>query len=461
MTPRSISAIGLSVVALVSCYPSQSGSKIKALNSDVFVALGDTSKPSEKTIMVSFPTKMDADICIVQRGESCASPSKKVPLEKPLESQGRFIYQAKLTGHLSTFSDYLVLNRASGTSALKFRLKNPTSGLSAETSLSLFSKDIMNEELMFITQDKFAGRLAGTKENELIADFLIGELRRYDIKPAFGDYRQNFKVTVGPTQGKTSSNIIGLIEGSDPTLKNEYVVIGAHMDHAGTTSRGYTCSSGPGNDGICNGADDNGSGAVALLSIARSLSAARQSLKRSVLVMWFSGEEEGLLGSRHYVANPAVPIGKHVFMINLDMIGYAKSFGNAIAAIGTSTSKWGDTTAKTLGQKYPSHKLKFTSNVEGGSDHASFMNKGIPGIFFHTGVSNNPHYHKTSDHADLIDFDGMLVAAKLAFETVVSASSTSELAARNGLSLADSDKFVSDADATKGCHYLMDYKYID
>lgn len=461
MSRRCIIAIGLSVVALTSCYPSQGGSKVKSLGSDVFVALGDTSKPTEKTIMVSFPTKMDADICVVQRGESCASPSKKIPLEKPLESQGRFIYQAKLTGNLSTFSDYMVINRASGTSALKFRLKHPTLGLSTDTSLSLFSKDIMNEELMFITQDKFSGRLAGTKENELIADFLIGELRRYDIKPAFGDYRQNFQVTVGPTQGKTSSNIIGIIEGSDPTLKNEYVVIGAHMDHAGTTSKGYTCSSGPGNDGICNGADDNGSGAVALLSIARSLSASRQSLKRSVLVMWFSGEEEGLLGSRHYVANPAVPLGKHVFMINLDMIGYAKTFGNSIAAIGTTTSKWGDATAKTLGQKYPSHKLKFTNKVEGGSDHASFMNKGIPGIFYHTGVSNNPNYHKTSDHVDLIDFDGLLVAAKLAFETVVAASSTNELAARSGLSLADTDKFVSDADASKGCHYLMDYKYLD
>ena len=233
------------------------------------------------------------------------------------------------------------------------------------------------------------------------------------------------------------------------------------MDHTGTLDRGYTCSSGGGSDRICNGADDNGSGAVALLNVAKSLSASRSVLKRSVMIMWFSGEEEGLIGSKYYVANPAVPLGKHVFMINMDMVGYAKSFGNAIAAIGTVTSKWGADTARTISKKYPDYKMKFTEKVEGGSDHAPFMNKGIPGVFYHTGVSNNQNYHRTSDHVDLIDFNGMLVAAKIAYETVVAASSASELKASDGLSLAGPVKFVSDAEASKGCHYLMDYKYIE
>jgi hypothetical protein len=106
--------------------------------------------------------------------------------------------------------------------------------------------------------------------------------------------------------------------------------------------------------------------------------------------------------------------------------------------------------------------MKFTENVEGGSDDAPFMNKGIPGIFYHTGVSNNPHYHKTSDHVDKIDFDGMLVASKIALETVVAAGSAPELSRPTGMSLADStSKYVSDEEAAKGCHYLMDYKYLD
>ena len=148
-------------------------------------------------------------------------------------------------------------------------------------------------------------------------------------------------------------------------------------------------------------------------------------------------------------------------MVNLDMVGYSKSFGDAIAAIGTVTSKWADKTARELSKKYPSHKLRFTEKVEGGSDHAPFMNNGIPGIFYHTGVSNNPNYHRTTDHVDKVDFDGMLVAGKLAYETVMAAGGTSELSSQTGMSLVGVKKFVSDADASKGCHYLMDYKYID
>jgi hypothetical protein len=105
--------------------------------------------------------------------------------------------------------------------------------------------------------------------------------------------------------------------------------------------------------------------------------------------------------------------------------------------------------------------MKFTEKVEGGSDHASFMNKGIPGVFYHTGVSNNSNYHRTSDHVELIDFNGMLVATKIAYETVVAASSTPDLKSSGGMSLTGPVKFVSDADASKGCHYLMDYKYIE
>jgi hypothetical protein len=449
----------LSTLSLaIGCSPKAEVTRVKSLASDIFVAITEPNSEQAASLLVSFSNETEAELCRATHGESCKADDPKISLSSQGPVNGRFIYEAKTLPRLSPFSDYVILNKA-GASLMRFRLKTPVFGSSTETSLTYFSKDTMMEELSFITQDKFAGRLAGTSENEKIADFLINELKRYRIKPAFADYRQNFKMTVGPTKGSTSSNIIGLIEGSDPELKNEYVVIGAHMDHTGTTRKGYTCSPGPGNDGICNGADDNGSGTIALLNIARSLSASRSHLKRSVLIMWFSGEEEGLLGSRYYVSNPAVPLNRHVFMINMDMVGYAKSFGNAIAAIGTTTSRWGDQFVRNLGSKYNSHKLKFTNKVEGGSDHAPFMNKGIPGIFYHTGVSNNPNYHRTSDHAENIDYDGMLVASKLAYETVVAAANSSELKSRVGLSLTSEDKFVSDSDAEKGCHSLMDYQY--
>lgn len=453
--------IFIAIMATSSCSPVTNTSRLKSLADEIFVALFDPKVPTDPGMMVSFPAKTEADLCVASRDGSCDADSQKISLEEFGKSGDRLLYRTKNQPKLSTLQDYLIINKA-GLQMLRFRLKNPAAGGSLDEALGMFSIKTLQEELTFLTQDKFNGRLAGTDENNQIGDFLISELRRLGIAPVFGDYRQNFKMTVGPTSGGTSSNIIGLIEGSDPELKKEYVVIGAHMDHTGTLDKGYTCSGSGTNDRICNGADDNGSGTIALLNVAKSLVAVRGSLKRSVLIMWFSGEEEGLIGSRHYVSNPAVPLNKHVFMINLDMVGYAKTFGNAIAAIGTVTSKWGENTARALSQKYPNYKMKFTEKVDGGSDHAPFMNKGVPGIFYHTGVSNNPNYHRTSDHVDKIDFDGMLVASKIAFETVVAAGSAPELTRPVGMSLAESQtKYVSDEEAAKGCHYLMDYKYVD
>ncbi len=443
------------------CSPVNQVARLRSLVDQVFVALFDQKVETDPALLISFPNKTDAQLCLTGRDGACDASAEKLTLEEFGAPGERALYRPKISPKLTTLQDYLIINKA-GLEMLRFRLKNPGAANSLDEAFALMSLKTLQDELTFLTQDKFNGRLAGTTENNQVGDYLIEELKKLKIAPVFGEYRQQFRMTVGPTSGSMSSNIVGLIEGSDPALKNEYVVIGAHMDHAGTLDKGYTCSAGAAGDRICNGADDNGSGTIALLNVAKSLATVRSSLKRSVLIMWFSGEEEGLLGSRHYVANPAVPLNKHVFMINLDMVGYAKTFGNAIAAIGTVTSKWGDATARRIAQKYPAYKMKFTENVEGGSDHAPFMNKGIPGIFYHTGVSNNPHYHKTSDHVDKIDFDGMLVASKIALETVVAAGSAPELSRPTGMSLADStSKYVSDEEAAKGCHYLMDYKYLD
>jgi hypothetical protein len=444
-----------------SCSPEKPLSRFKNESNDVFVALNEPETGRDNLMQISFPKKIDAELCLTGKDGACEAGAETFPLKEVTEAGGRVFYKPTQKPQLTTLLDYLIVN-TTGQQLLRFRLKNLVSDGSISDALSMLSIDSLREELTFITQDKFRGRLAGTPENREIGDFIINQLKQMKIEPVFSDYRQDFPMTTGPTKGRTSSNIIGLIEGSDPQLKNEYVVIGAHMDHTGTLELGYTCSPGGRADSICNGADDNGSGTVTLLNVAKSLAAMRGSLKRSVLVMWFSGEEEGLLGSRHYVANPAVPLNKHVFMINLDMVGYAKTFGDAIAAIGTVTSKWGGAKVRELSRKYTSHKIKFTEKVDGGSDHAPFMNRGVPGVFYHTGVSNNPNYHRTSDHVDRIDFDGMLVAGKLALETVVAASEAPELTRSAGLGLvALQEKFVSDAEAAKGCHYLADYKYID
>ena len=459
--PKLIYLTGL-ILCVVACRPTNVVSRVKSFSTDFFVAIFDQDSGVTSNIQLSAPKELQGDLCVTGPGASCDTSAEKFPLKEVTKVGDRLIYSPQSAPQLASLKDYLLIDRA-GMELFRFRLAPRNGGGGhLDSALAMIAIDNLKSDLTYLTQDKFYGRLAGTTENDKIAEFLIDELKKSSIRPLFGDrYLQPFKLPNGPTAGKTTNNIIALIEGNDPVLKDEYVIIGAHMDHTGTLDRGYTCSTGGQSDRICNGADDNGSGAIALLNVAKSLSASRNLLKRSVMIMWFSGEEEGLVGSKYYVANPAVPLGKHVFMINMDMVGYAKSFGNAIAAIGTVTSKWGADTARTISKKYPQYKLKFTENVEGGSDHAPFMNKGIPGVFYHTGVSNNPNYHRTSDHVELIDFDGMMVATKIAYETVVAASTTSELKPLSGMSLLEPVKFVSDAEASKGCHYLMDYKYVE
>lgn len=456
--------IVITTIVLVSCKPDPELNRLKAAG-DFFVGLFDTQSPSDPSkiqLQVSSTKDEAYSLCISSGSAVCKAEDEKVPLKKVSTIGDRFIHAASNDILPSGMSDYIVLD-AAGLKVFRFKLKAIGETLDAlTTGLATLDVRKLREELNFITNDKFQGRLSATKENDEVADWLIQQMKDLNIKPVFSsEYRQRFPLGVGPTGSGTSANIIGLIEGSDPVLKDEYIVIGAHMDHTGSLSRGYTCSRGSiAGDNICNGADDNGSGTIAVLNVAKALTASRASLKRSVLIMFFSGEEQGLIGSRYYVKNPVVPLNKHIFMINLDMVGYASSNGKAISALGSETSKTGSKILADLSKKYTEYKIKPIKEVDGGSDHAPFMNKGIPGIFYHTGVRNNRNYHTTSDHPDLIDYSGMHLASKLAFETVYAVSTVpkfEESASVMALAAGERPKFVSDLGATQGCHFLMNY----
>lgn len=190
-----------------------------------------------------------------------------------------------------------------------------------------------------------------------------------------------------------ANNVIGVLEGSDPVLKNEAIVIGAHYDHLG---RGGEGSLAPRSGEIHHGADDNASGTAGVLELARIFSAQRSKLRRSLVFIAFSGEEEGLLGSNYYVNHPLVPLDKTVAMINMDMIGRMKDSKLSIGGVGTA-KEWrqligsGDTLALTLNE-----------DGYGPSDHSSFYIKQIPVLFFWTGTHND--YHKPSDTFDKINY---------------------------------------------------------
>ncbi len=213
-------------------------------------------------------------------------------------------------------------------------------------------------------------------------------------------------------------NVIAWLEGSDPQLKDEYIVIGAHLDHLG--ERG-------GN--VYYGADDNGSGSTAILSIARALSLNPQRPKRSVLFIWFAAEEMGLVGSRHYTDFPTLPLEKMVCMLNIDMVGRNEEKEGETAAENEQTlhligSRQGQNELHEIILAANRH-LNFAfeydeEGVFGRSDQASFYNKGIAVAFLFGGF--HPDYHQPSDELARIDFDKISSAARLFYLTVFGAA---------------------------------------
>jgi hypothetical protein len=216
-------------------------------------------------------------------------------------------------------------------------------------------------------------------------------------------------------QHASAPNTIGILEGSDPVLKKEYVLFTAHMDHIGTPSAGEGCTA-SGADSICNGADDDGSGTVAVIELAQAFASARGRPKRSLVFMTVSGEERGLWGSAYFADHPTVPIADVVADLNSDMVG--RNSKDTVAVIGREHSNLGTTldsvaaahhelNIKPVGDLWPQEGLYFRS------DHYNFAKKGVPILFFTTGL--HPDYHKVSDSPDKIDAEKEARFARLVY----------------------------------------------
>ena len=212
----------------------------------------------------------------------------------------------------------------------------------------------------------------------------------------------------------SAPNTIGMLEGSDPKLRDEYVVFTAHMDHIGTAGGGSCRAKGA--DSICNGADDDASGTVGVVELAEAFSRSGARPRRSVMFMTVSGEEKGLRGSAYYTAHPTVPLGQIVANINIDMIG--RNWPDTIVAIGREHSDLGETLARVqaahpelnmaaIDDRWPEESF-YTR-----SDHFNFARKGVPILFFFNGVHDD--YHQASDSPDKIDADKESRILKLLF----------------------------------------------
>ncbi|MCS7223102.1 MAG: M20/M25/M40 family metallo-hydrolase [Armatimonadetes bacterium] len=192
----------------------------------------------------------------------------------------------------------------------------------------------------------------------------------------------------------TDGNVIGYIEGSDPLLKKEFVVIGAHFDHLGARTNEE------GQLEIYNGADDNASGTSGLLELAQYFAAQPVKPKRSLIFAAFGAEERGLVGSLHFVRNPPIPLSQIVAMVNLDMIGRLRE--NRLFVLGVNSSPdWPALVKETLS----SFDVQDSPGVFGASDHFAFFMQKIPVLFFFTGMHEN--YHRPSDDPETLNYGGM------------------------------------------------------
>lgn len=195
-----------------------------------------------------------------------------------------------------------------------------------------------------------------------------------------------------------SWNVAGYLEGKDPELKNELIIIGAHFDHLGMGGEGSLYRGDE--PQIHNGADDNASGTTGVLELAEKFASRKNNLKRSIIFITFSGEELGLLGSNYFVNNLPFPVEDAITMVNMDMIGRLKDSSLIVYGTGTS-SDWKDILNNN--NKY-GFKLTFNDEGFGPSDHSSFYGKKIPVLFFFTGTHED--YHKPSDDTEKINFTG-------------------------------------------------------
>jgi hypothetical protein len=271
------------------------------------------------------------------------------------------------------------------------------------------------------------------------------------------DVKLTFDVNVDYETVRTqlTQNVVAIVEGSDPALKSTYVAFGAHYDHVGYAEGEIVPDDGrerrtraPGRitpgaieDRIWNGADDDGSGTVGVMALARAFAQGPRP-KRSLLFIWHTGEEVGRYGSLYFADHPTVPIDRIVTQLNIDMIGRNRddkpSEGNTVYLVGSdrisselhAVSRAANAALPTpLTLDYEFNDPSDGESLYTRSDHYSYATKGIPVIFFTTGL--HPDYHANTDEVSKIDFDKLAHVVQFVYETGVRVASLDQAPVRD------------------------------
>ena len=273
-----------------------------------------------------------------------------------------------------------------------------------EAAVATIKADEVKAHVDVLADDAFEGREAGSRGGNAAGNYLVKHLSAAGLKPA-GDNDTFFQAF-----GNGYRNILAVLPGSDPQLRDQYLVVGAHYDHVGYGSRGN--SFGPFGY-VHNGADDNASGTSCLLEMVDAFASLPERPKRSLLFTFWDGEEKGLLGSLHWLAHPTVSLDRVVFAYNVDMVGRLRN--DRCEVLGTRT-------APGLRQLVSRHNdsekllLDFTWEMKANSDHHPFFARNIPVIMFHTGLHGD--YHRPSDDVEHIRHDGIERIARVSFRVL-------------------------------------------
>ena len=290
----------------------------------------------------------------------------------------------------------------------------------AGEALKTIDEATLREHENFLAIDALEGRAAGFPGNEKAVEYLVKQVVSYRLKPAGEDgYTQEFEFE---TQGATrkAKNVLALLEGSDPKLKEEFVLIGGHLDHVGRVGQAVGGQKDGPKDGdeIWNGADDNGSGTSAILTVARAFGLGKVKTKRSILFAWWNAEEAGLKGSAWWAGHPTRPLDKVTYCLNLDMVG--RNPERPMDVEGVKNAE-GDAleriiTAACAAEKLKIKKYDHTNEAMFRSDGVSLLRQGIPATMFFTYW--HADYHAVGDHADKIAYPNLAKIARSAFRIV-------------------------------------------
>lgn len=302
--------------------------------------------------------------------------------------------------------------------------QSPAMSAPVQAMLTRISADSMRGHLNFLASDLLEGRATPSRGLDLAAEYIAAQFRAIGLEPCVKDSyfqaadwnilkkdlprRRGAPAPVVDTEPQSPvivRNVIGVLPGSDPVLKDSYILVTAHYDHVGMKVDAV-------GDTIFNGANDDASGTVSVIELAKAFAEMKVRPKRSIVFMTFFGEEKGLVGSRYYGKNPIFPIEKTIAGINIEQVGRTDdSEGPQVASVAVTGFDFSEVGAiiKQAGDKTGIKVWKHAKNSDdyfGRSDNQALADQGVPAHTISVAYAF-PDYHGLGDEANKIDYDNM------------------------------------------------------